>query len=189
MELAPPATNDQLRDGAAIIRRPLLTDAAAIHRIVADSETLDTNSQYMYLLLCRDFSSTCRIAEKNGELIGFVTAYIPPNQPHVLFIWQIAVAANHRGCGLSMRMLADLLAGLPESQSFTIEATITASNIASQNLFESLARRLDCEIRSGDGFNEGLFAPETHETERMFYIGPLVIGPDKFGLQKKEAKS
>lgn len=188
MELVPPATNAQLRHGAAVIRRPLLTDAAAIHGLVEDSETLDMNSRYLYLLLCRDFALTSRVAEINGEVIGFVTAYIPPDQPNVLFIWQIAVAPSHRGCGVAMRMLTDLLAGLPESQSFTIEATITPSNIASQNVFKSLARRLGCEIRSGDGFNEALFAPEAHEVERMFYIGPLVIGPDKLGVQKKEVK-
>ena len=183
-----PATNDQLRNGASIIRRPILADAASIHRLVEDSEVLDMNSRYLYLLLCRDFTLTCRVAEEHNEIIGFVTAYFPPDQPQVLFIWQIAVAPDHRGRGVAMRMLVDLLAGLPESQSFMLETTIAPSNLASENLFKSLARRLGCEIRIDEGFHAGLFTPAPHEPERMFYIGPVVAGPGKFGVQQKEAK-
>jgi L-2,4-diaminobutyric acid acetyltransferase len=187
MQLEPTASNDQLRHGAVIIRRPILADAVAIHQLVEESETLDMNSQYLYLLLCRDYSLTCRVAEHDGHIIGFVTAYHPPDQRQVLFIWQIAVAETHRGRDVAMRMLVDLLAGLSEPQPWTIEATVTESNQASRNLFASLARRLGCDLRIGEGFHASLFLPAVHEAEQMFYIGPVVAGPGTTDVQKKEA--
>ena len=182
MQLEPVISNDQLRNGAVVIRRPILADAAAIHRLVEDSETLDMNSRYLYLLLCRDYSVTCRVAEQDNQIIGFVTAYHPPDQRQALFIWQIGVAQTHRGRGVAMRMLVDLLAGLSELQSWTIEATITESNLASRKLFTSLARRLGCDIRIDEGFHAGLFAPAAHEAEQMFYIGPVAAGPRNHGV-------
>ncbi len=189
MQLEPSVSNDQLRDGAVIIRRPILSDAAAIHQLVEESETLDMNSRYLYLLLCRDYSLTCRIAEQDNQIIGFVTAYYPPDQRQVLFIWQIAVAETHRGRGVAMRMLVDLLAGLSEPQPWTIEATVTESNLASRNLFASLAARLGCDLRIDEGFHAGLFSPAAHEAEQMFYIGPVVAGPGTAGVKKKESTS
>ena len=189
MQLDPTIRNDQLRNGALMIRRPILADAAAIHRLVEESETLDMNSRYLYLLLCRDYSLTCRVAEQDNQIIGFVTAYHPPDQRQVLFIWQIGVAQTHRGRGVATRMLVDLLAGLSESQSWTIEATITESNLASRKLFASLARRLGCDMRIDEGFHAGLFAPGAHEAEQMFYIGPVAAGPGNPGVQKKDSKS
>ena len=189
MQLEPPISNDQLRNGAVVIRRPILADAAAIHQLVERCETLDMNSRYLYLLLCRDYSLTCRVAEQNNQIIGFVSAYHPPDQRQVLFIWQIAVALTHRGCGVAMRMLVDLLAGLSELQPWTLEATVTESNLASRSLFTSLAQRLGCELRIDEGFHAGLFAPALHEAEQLFYIGPVVAGPGNPGVQKKEATS
>jgi L-2,4-diaminobutyric acid acetyltransferase len=186
--LETPLANRELPKQAAVIRHPVLADARDMRALVEESETLDVNSLYLYLLLCRDFSLTCRVAELNGEIAGFVTAYIPPNQPQILFIWQIAVAAAYRGQGIAMRMLMDLLAALPESRTFTIEATVTPSNIASEGLFKSLARRLGSELRIDTGFPKQLFAPAVHEPERMFYIGPLVAGP-RCGTLKEDASS
>ncbi len=159
-----------------LIRRPALADAAGIHRLVVAAEALDVNSLYLYLLLCRDFSATCRVAEAAGELIGFVSAYRPPSRPDLLFIWQIAVASTHRRQGLAMRMLLDLLAATGDSPLPTLATTITDSNAASRRLFESLARRLRCELRTGRGFESNLFGTTGHEAERMFYLGPLKAG-------------
>ncbi len=163
----------------AVIRRPVLTDAAGIHQLVIESGALDGNSCYLYLLLCRDFSATCRVAELDGHIVGFVSAYHPPGRPGTLFIWQIAVKQTHRGRGLALRLLLDLLAGVAEGSALVIETTITPSNLASQRLFASLARRLRCNLRMEQGFDANLFAPRTHASEKKFLIGPVALSLER----------
>jgi diaminobutyrate acetyltransferase len=165
-----------LRSATAVIRRPALTDAAGIHQLVIESGALDVNSCYLYLLLCRDFSATCRVAEMDGHIIGFVTAYHPPGRPGTLFIWQIAVKHTHRGQGMALRLLLDLLASVAEGPGLVMETTISQSNLASQRLFASLARRLRCHLRMDQGFDARLFAPQTHASEKKFLIGPVAPG-------------
>ncbi|CAO0837892.1 L-2,4-diaminobutyric acid acetyltransferase OS=Streptomyces microflavus OX=1919 GN=ectA_1 PE=3 SV=1 [Streptomyces microflavus] len=56
-----------------------MEDGAAIWRIARDSEVLDLNSSYSYLLWCRDFAATSAVARgEDGEPIAFVTGYIRP---------------------------------------------------------------------------------------------------------------
>src|SRR5437879_5926964 len=47
---------------------PTVEDGAAIWRIARDSQTLDLNSSYSYLLWCRDFARTSVVArDDRGE--------------------------------------------------------------------------------------------------------------------------
>lgn len=154
-------------------RIPTLNDAKEMIRLAAASRVLDVNSDYAYLLLARDFHDTCVIAEENGRLLGFATAYQPPRDSNVLFVWQIAVSEEARGLGLASQMLDELInRGRALGVQF-IEATVTGSNFASQALFKSLARRhnVDCEITTG--FPADAFATTGHEAEDLFRIGPL----------------
>ena len=142
-------------------------------RLAVASHVLDINSDYAYLLLARDFHETCVIAEEDGRVIGFVTAYRPPRDPDVLFVWQIAVSEEARGRGLASQMLDELIKrGLLLGVQF-IEATVTGSNFASRALFMSLGRRhnVDCEITTG--FSADAFETAGHEAEDLFRIGPL----------------
>src|SRR5690606_39264906 len=76
-------------------RQPRRTDGAALHRLVSECPPLDVNSLYAYLLLCEHFSATCVVAESAGGLIdGFISAYVPPTRPDVIFVWQVAVHAR-----------------------------------------------------------------------------------------------
>src|SRR3954453_20075010 len=80
------------------IDRPEVADGAALWRIARDSEALDLNSSYSYLLWCRDFAATSAVARgADGNPVGFLTGYVRPEQPHTLFVWQVAVDAAQRG--------------------------------------------------------------------------------------------
>jgi len=150
-------------------------------RIARDSQTLDLNSSYAYVLYARDFAETCRIAFVDGEPAGFVLGYRRPTDQSSLFIWQVAVDADFRGLGLAGRMLDDLLhdetAG-PEVR--TLHTTITDDNIASQNTFRSLAKRWgDAPMEVTPLFESehlSLSEPdaEHHDPERLYEIGPPV---------------
>lgn len=156
-----------------LVQEPEVRHGTDMWRIACDSEVLDVNSSYAYLILCRDFRQTTRVAVVDGEVAGFITGYIPFERDDTLFVWQIAVDDQYRGRGLASRMLDDLAGSLEFSHGIRlVETTITDDNRASQRLFESFAERWnDAEIQ-----REPLFVPEhfpdDHHTEYLYTIGP-----------------
>lgn len=163
---------DQLRSTPVAIERPLPEDGSALWRIARDSTVLDLNSSYAYLLWCRDFASTSVIARVGGEAAGFVTGYRRSDDRQTLFVWQVAVDAEHRGAGIAGQLLNGLLDRvIPEGVRY-LETTITASNTASIRLFSALARDRDTEIGRTELFTAGSF-PDGHDAEDLYRIGPF----------------
>lgn len=158
------------------IRPPTVEDAAAMWRLVRDSGVLDVNSPYSYLILCRHFGQTCLVAEAAGEIVGFVTAYRPPVEPQVIFVWQIGVAQSMRGRGVGLTLLDALVRKEAANGASFLEATVTPSNAPSQALFRAIAQRLHTKCEETPCFSTHLFPDETHEAEDLFRIGPF--GPD-----------
>ena len=87
------------------IRPPSLADGAAMWRIARDSQVLDVNTSYAYLLMARDFGAHSAVAEVGGEVVGYCMSYLRPQDPDTVFVWQIAVDASQRGRGLAGRLL------------------------------------------------------------------------------------
>jgi L-2,4-diaminobutyric acid acetyltransferase len=88
-------------EAGVLLRRPDATDGIRVSDLVASCPPLDRNSLYCNLLQCTDFSDTCVLAERNGEAIGWISGYRPPNDPATLFVWQVAVHERARGLGLA----------------------------------------------------------------------------------------
>jgi L-2,4-diaminobutyric acid acetyltransferase len=138
---------------------PDIGDGAALWRIARDSDALDLNSSYSYLLWCRDFARTSVVARGDGgEPVGFATGYVRPDRPETLVVWQVAVDRAHRGRGLAGAMLDDL--------------AITPDNEASHRLFMSFGERHGARIEREVLFDGALF-PDGHEPELLYRIGPI----------------
>ena len=163
----PPSTTDDL------FRRPTAEDGAGMWSLVKDTGVLDLNSSYAYVILAEHFTDTCIVAERNGEIVGFVTAYIPPKQPDTLFVWQVGVSESERGNGLASAMLEALLARPVCAGVNYLEATVTPSNAASSALFRSFARSQGTVCTIQEGFPENIFPGDDHEPESLFRIGPF----------------
>jgi len=166
-----PADPDKRGDARVDFRTPTVEDGATLWRIARDSQVLDLNSSYTYLLWCRDFARTSVVATVDGEVGGFVTGYIRPDQPDVLMVWQVAVDAEHRGRRLARRMLDALVDGLADRSIRRMETTITLDNEASIALFESFAQGRGAGIEREPVFTAELF-PDGHDAEVLFRIGP-----------------
>ena len=75
-------------------------------------------------------------------------------------------------------MLDDLLSRESLADVNQLETTITPSNQSSQKLFRSLAKRLNTECRSVEGFPAELFGEvEEHEAEDLYQVGPFTLKP------------
>ncbi len=156
------------------LRPPRATEGTAVWTFIRDVGNLDLNSAYCYMMLCDYFKDTCLIAEADGELVGFVSAFQPPNKPDTLFIWQVAVAASERGKGLSKAMLDGLISRIEWEENLFIEATISPSNLASHALFNGLAKRYDAELGISAGYSAQWFPAESnHEDELLYRVGPI----------------
>lgn len=169
------------RKGPAVplIRRPLPEDGAAVSALIRACPPLDNNSAYCNLLQCTHFAETCALAERDGEIIGWVSGYRPPEAPDELFIWQVAVHASARGLGLGQSLLETLLLRPAEREVATLSTTITPENAASWALFRSFAQTHHAVMRQRPLFERDNHFNGEHETEFLVSIGPLSLTSPK----------
>lgn len=165
-------TQKSQRPNSIIFRNPKTNDGKYFWEIAKSSKTLDLNSAYQYLIMCRHFSKTCIVAEHEGEVVGFVTAYIPPDSPDTIFVWQVAVDEKYRGQGLGVQMLVSLYKNSKILNIKHLEATITPSNQASIKFFTAVARELKASFEfEKEFFPAAHFGENVHEPEILFHIG------------------
>ena len=157
--------------------QPTAADGPALYQLIERCPPLDLNSRYCNLLQCSHFAETAVLAwaeQGAGQvLVGSVTGYIPPQQPDVLFVWQVAVAEEGRGCGLAKSMLLHLLQRPATAKVRFIETTITKENQASWALFRGLARKLGCECKESVFFDQDQHFAGRHQSEHLCRIGPF----------------
>ncbi|HPE63639.1 MAG TPA: diaminobutyrate acetyltransferase [Methanothrix sp.] len=158
-----------------VLRKPEVSDGSKIFGLVGACKPLDRNSVYSYLLLCHHFAETCVVAEDEGEVVGFLSGYRPPDREEVFFVWQVAVDPHARGRGLGKLLLIEALKRPAARRCRLLETTITPSNEASQRLFTSLARDLNARCTVSSCFSGEHFGQENHEAEHLFRIGPFSL--------------
>lgn len=158
---------------AITLRKPVKDDGYRLHRLVAECPPLDPNSIYCNLLQCSHFADTGVAAEMNGELVGFISGYIPPQQPDTLFVWQVAVHEKGRGQGLAKKMLKEIVARDACKHVACMETTITEDNEASWALFRSFARDMGAEVKYHEHFEKEMHFGGRHSSEFLLRIGPF----------------
>lgn len=157
----------------ARIRAPRREDGAGVWALVQETAGLDDNSMYCNLLQCTHFAATCALAEIDGVPVGWVSGYIPPETPDVLFVWQVCVSERARGQGLARRLIASVLARDVCSDVRFVHSTITRDNEASWALFGSIAESLDADLDRQKHFERDDHFDGRHETEYLVSIGPF----------------
>ncbi len=160
------------------LRKPVSTDGARVHRLIAQCPPLDTNSMYCNLLQCSHFAETSVAAEIDGRLEGFLSAYLKPQEPETLFVWQVAVGKAARGQGIARRMLSHVLTRPVCRRVAQLETTITDSNQASWALFKSLADQLGATLERTALFDREAHFDNAHESEFLARIGSFKFAPE-----------
>ena len=158
------------------IAEPDISDGPRMWRLARDSQVLDLNSSYAYLLWCRDFAATSAVAKVNGTVVGFVTGFLRPGAPDTVMIWQVTVDAAQRGRGLGVRMLHAIVDRLSPHGLRWLHTTVSPGNEASIRLFNALARDRGTGIERHILFSPQDFPAEEpggHEAEDLYVIGPF----------------
>lgn len=176
MSVGKEATSVEPLSSQVLYRKPQLEDGAAVWALIRDTKVLDLNSSYCYLMLNSYFRETCVIAERNDEVVGFVSGFLLPERPDTLFIWQVAVDERARGLGIGTTMLERILERNSCAEVHFVETTVSPSNAASEAMFRRLARYLGTELNTVGELAPELF-PSGHESERLFRIGPFTQKP------------
>lgn len=156
-------------------RTPVVSDGPKVYQLIKNSENLDLNSCYYYNLLCKDYTSTCIVAEKDSKIIGFVSSYINPNHHDILFIWQVAVKNEFQGKGIAKNLIFEILKRPVCHKVRYLETTVTESNMASKTLFHKIADALCTTLNQEILFDKNLFPGKDHESEILYRIGPINI--------------
>ena len=154
-------------------RSPSSEDGSDVWALIRDSGALDENSMYCNLVQCEHFSETCVIAELDGVIVGWISAFIPPDAPDTLFVWQVAVGEQARGRGVAKKMLAELFDRPVCADVKHLKTTITADNEASWALFNSFAANMDAELNREPHYKRDTHFGGKHATEYMVTVGEI----------------
>ncbi|MCD7059444.1 diaminobutyrate acetyltransferase [Pelagibacterium xiamenense] len=160
-------------DQKIAIRTPRREDGSNVWQLIQDTAKLDDNSMYCNLLQCTHFASTCAVAEMDGEIVGWVSGYIPPEDPEAYFVWQVCVSEKARGKGLAKRLISAVLARKACENVTHVKSTITSDNKASWALFGSIAETLETELSRKPHFIRDAHFAGKHDTEFLVTIGPF----------------
>ena len=165
-------------------RTPAATDGCRVHELVVRCPPLDVNSTYCNVLQCTHFAATSLVAETASSLVGFVTGYLLPRDPTTIFIWQVAVAPEHRSQGLALAMLSELLERDECRNVTSLETSITRANHPSWHSFRALARSLGANLAAQPWLSRVTHFSSQHESEYLVRIGPIVHRHSKHILKE-----
>ncbi len=157
-------------EGTVTFRKPVREDGAQIFELIRECKPLDENSMYCNLLQSDHFRDTCVVAEKDGDIVGWISAYVTPHDTETVFVWQVAVSAKARGMGLGSRMLSALMARDECDGVKRMQTTITLDNDASWALFRKFAERSNADLTSDAHFTRDTHFAGEHATEHMVTI-------------------
>ena len=166
------------RSPEIVYRPPRKEDGADVWRLIQSCEPLDENSLYCNLLQCDHFGDTCIAAERtsDGALVGWVSAYLLPDEDDTLFVWQVAVDSSMRGQGLALRMLLALTERVAREHGVRyMETTISPDNAASQALFKRAFDKLGADCTTRTLFSRAEHFAGQHEDEVLYRAGPFTV--------------
>ncbi|MDW4498743.1 diaminobutyrate acetyltransferase [Sulfitobacter sp. D35] len=160
-----------------MLRTPTAEDGSLVWQLVRDCKPLDENSMYCNVIQCDHFGDTCVLAEMDNQPVGWISAYIRPDDPETLFVWQVAVSPLARGRGLGRKMLLDLVGRDACAGVTQIQTTITRDNNASWGLFTGFAERHGADMEREAHFTSEDHFDGTAKTEHLVTI-PLAEALD-----------
>jgi L-2,4-diaminobutyric acid acetyltransferase len=126
---------------SVIIRRAREEEFLDVYRFICSCGVLETYGEHFYRIVIRYFSSTCYVAERDGEIVGLMWGFITQEDSNTFFLWQIGVDPATRGEGIGGLILEEAEEDLAARGCKRIELTIDPTNYPSQRMFEKRGYR------------------------------------------------
>jgi L-2,4-diaminobutyric acid acetyltransferase len=120
------------------IRKTREGDFLKVHEFVEKCDVLVTHPEHFYKIILRYFGDSCFLAEKQGNVIGFLMGFFSQKTPSTYFLWQIGTDASMRREGIGKKLITYAEQDLKKRGCTRIELTIDPENTISKNLFEKL---------------------------------------------------
>lgn len=128
------------------LRNATESDAPRLRRLAQLCPPLDVHTPYTYWVLAKYHGKSSFVLEQDGRPVGFITAL---EAPSAVFIWQIGILPDHRGQGLSYRLI-DAVLGYARGVSKPLEVTIAADNDASNAAFTGACQKASAALEALD---------------------------------------
>jgi L-2,4-diaminobutyric acid acetyltransferase len=155
----------------ATIRRPYAADSDQIWSLTRSMPLLDEHSHRSVRLQATHFAGTSAVAERGGDVVGWASGYVVPEQADTLFVWQVCVSDDAQDDHLGSRLVLDVLSRPACDQVITLQCTIRHDDEPSWDLFTSIARRLKAQMRQVEQFDRR--QQSGGHTEYGVSIGPF----------------
>jgi L-2,4-diaminobutyric acid acetyltransferase len=131
-----------------------LPDAVELQRAVIDCSPLSLHTPYTYWVILTAGSGFCFGAWERTRLAAFALA-IPLGQDRI-FVWQLGVRPEFRGCQISHELLDRIWRTAMAAGLRSLETTIAPDNHASTAAFSSFADSHDLDFEAdGDTTCQG----------------------------------
>lgn len=128
------------------LRRCTENEADAVRAFVAKCPPLTVHTPYTYWTTLRYFGEGCFVIEHDEEIVGYISGVPSTALPDVVFVWQVGVAQEWQGKGLSTRLL-DAVANVAIDKGLTrMQYSVGPSNLASRRTFERFATRRGAHV-------------------------------------------
>lgn len=152
-----------MKGGDVLYIRPLEEgDIKTVREILAQGAPFVASyNNYIYWMLGKYFPSTCLVAEKNGQIIGYIGALLSMEKQKI-FVWQIAVKSNERGQQIGRRLLENIVTAAKKMGIDELEIAIDDENIICRCMVKKLVQDLEGTITEkekyrGEGFRETVY--------------------------------
>lgn len=151
------------------ITHPEKEHGSRVYELIKETGGLDLNSKYYYYIMCDFYAKTSAIAFEGDKVVGYLSALVPPEEPNVLFAWQVAVHPDAQGKGVSKKLLNFAIDNNPELK--VIKTTIGPDNMASQGLFKSVTKKHNASMSQEIYLSKEELGD--HDPEIMFEFKPI----------------
>lgn len=150
-------------------------DAKIIWELARNSEMVDSNPAYFYLLWCHEFANTSIVATVDDHVVAFLLGYLRQDLPDTLVVWQAGVDPAYRVFGLRLRMLNEVIDSNVDRGVHWFETTATRDDKAIIRAVERFARQRAARVVKQILFGADHF-PDEHATEILYSVGPFPAG-------------
>lgn len=137
-------------------------DIQSVREILAQGEPFVASyNHYIYWMLGKYFPSTCLVAERDDQILGYIGA-LCAGEKQKIFVWQIAVKANIRGQEIGRKLLENIVVAAGNLGICQLEIAINDKNIPCKRMVEKLVRDFggtitEKETYYNEGFNETVY--------------------------------